>query len=88
MSFIKNTFANQSAIGASIQMDPTKPVASTDGSYGGYWAWLQNSGDPVTQATTNPRSYLGLNDDMSNVNRIYGNLQLDYKMHFLPDLHR
>ena len=86
-SFIKNTFANRSAIGASIQMDPTKPVNSSDGSYGGYWAWLQTGGDPVTMATTNPMSFLKLNNDKSDVNSVYGNLLLDYKLHFLPDLH-
>jgi TonB-dependent starch-binding outer membrane protein SusC len=86
-SFIKNTFANRGAIGSSIQMDPTKPVASTDGVFGGYWAWSQNNGDPVTQGTTNPMSFINLTDDKSNVDRIYGNLQLDYKLHFLPDLH-
>lgn len=86
-SFIKNTFADWGAIGAAIQMDPTKPVHNTDGSNGGYWTWLQNNGDPVTQATTNPVSFLKLTDNISNVNRIYGNVQIDYKMHFLPDLH-
>ncbi|MBC8319999.1 MAG: TonB-dependent receptor [Bacteroidetes bacterium] len=86
-SFINNTFANRGAIGSSIQMDPTKPVKSSDGSAGGYWAWLQNNGDPVTQGTTNPMSFINLTDDVSNVNRVYGNLQLDYKLHFLPDLH-
>ena len=86
-SFINNTFANRSAIGSSIQMDPTKPVNSDDGAFGGYWAWSQNNGDPVVQGTTNPMSYIKLTDDQSNVNRFYGNLQLDYKLHFLPDLH-
>lgn len=86
-SFINNSFANRGAINSSLQMDPTKPVASADGSYGGYWAWRQNSGDPVTQGTTNPMSYLMLTDDQSSVNRVYGNLQLDYMFHFLPDLH-
>ncbi len=86
-SFINNTFANRSAIGSSIQMDPTKPVKSQNGEFGGYWAWSQSSGDPVTQGTTNPMSYIKLTDDKSNVNRVYGNLQLDYKLHFLPNLH-
>ncbi len=85
-AFIKNRFANRGAINAALQMDPTKPVNNTDGAYGGYWAWLQNSGDPVTQATSNPVAQLQLRDDQSNANRIYGNVQLDYKMHFLPEL--
>ena len=86
-SFINNTFANQGAIGAAIRMDPTKPVHNTDGTYGGYWAWTQSSGDPVALGSTNPMSLINLTDDKSNVNRVYGNLQLDYSMHFLPELH-
>jgi TonB-linked SusC/RagA family outer membrane protein len=85
-AFIKHTFANQGAIGAALQMDPTKPVNSTDGSYGGYWAWLDNNGNPLTQSTSNPMSLLNLTDDKSDANRVYGNLQLDYKFHFFPDL--
>jgi len=86
-SFINNTFANRGAIGSSLQMDPTKPVNNTDGAFGGYWAWTQTSGDPVALGTTNPMSFINLTDDKSNVNRVYGNLQLDYKLPFLPDLH-
>jgi len=85
-AFIKHTFANQGAIGAALQMDPTKPVNSSDGSYGGYWAWLDNNGIPLTQSTSNPMSLLNLTDDKSDANRSYGNLQLDYKFHFLPEL--
>jgi iron complex outermembrane receptor protein len=85
-AFIKHTFANEGAIGAALQMDPTKPVNSLDGSYGGYWAWLDNKGIPLTQPTSNPMSQLYLTDDKSDANRVYGNLQLDYKFHFLPEL--
>ncbi|MBC8488987.1 MAG: TonB-dependent receptor [Bacteroidetes bacterium] len=85
-AFIKNTFANRGAIGAATQMDPTKPVNSLDGSYGGYWAWLDANEIPLTQPTSNPMSQLNLTDDKSDANRSYGNLQLDYKLHFLPEL--
>ena len=85
-AFIKHKFANESAIGSALQMDPTKPVNSADGSYGGYWAWLDNNGIPLTQPTTNPMSYINLTDDNSDANRSFGNLQLDYKFHFLPEL--
>ena len=84
---IKNRFANRGAIGAAMQFDPTKPVMSENSeAYGGYWEWLQDSGDPVTQATKNPVGLLNLRDDISDVNRFLGNAQLDYKFHFLPDL--
>ncbi len=86
-SFIKNTFANQSAIGAAVQMDPTKPVNNTDGKYGGYYAWPGSDGiNPSTQATDNPVALLMQNDDQSNANRFFGNFQADYKFHFLPEL--
>ncbi len=86
-SFIKNTFANQGAIGAAVQMDPTKPVHNTDGKYGGYYAWPGSDGiNPSTQATDNPVALLMQNDDKSNANRIFGNFQADYKFHFLPEL--
>ncbi len=85
-AFIKHTFAEDDAIGAALQMDPTKPVNSLDGSYGGYWAWLGSTGVPLTQPTKNPMSFLNLTDDKSDANRSYGNLQLDYKFHFLPEL--
>ncbi|MCX6235625.1 MAG: SusC/RagA family TonB-linked outer membrane protein [Bacteroidetes bacterium] len=101
--FIKNKFADQGAIGAAVQYDPTKPVKSdsvytvhytdvnnnpdsltTD--YGGYYAWTQPNGAPVSQGSSNPVALLNLRDDKSDVKRIIGNIQLDYKLHFLPDL--
>ena len=86
-AFIKHTFANEGAIGAANQMDPTKPIYNDTGEYGGYWAWLNPStGEPLTQPTSNPVSQLNLRDDQSNANRVYGNVQLDYKFHFLPEL--
>lgn len=83
---VDNRFADRGAIGGAIQFDPTKPILSGDTAYGGYYAWLQNSGNPVTQATTNPVALLNLREDLSNVDRFIGNAQIDYKMHFLPEL--
>jgi iron complex outermembrane receptor protein len=82
-SFIKNQFADQGAIGAAVQMDPTKPVKTDDGQY---FYWLNNSGEASTQSTDNPVAMLEQREDKSNANRIFGNVALDYKMHFLPDL--
>ena len=81
-----NHFADNGAIGAAIAFDPTKPVNATN-NFGNYWAWLQPGGlVPVTQATSNPVALLKLRDDNAMVNRFLGNLQLDYKLHFLPDM--
>jgi TonB-dependent starch-binding outer membrane protein SusC len=84
--FIKNHFADQGAIGAALQFDPTKPVMSGDTAYGGYTAWLQADGKPVGQATSNPVALLYMRSDNSEVNRSLGNVQFDYKFHFIPEL--
>lgn len=81
-----NVFANEGAIGAAVSFDPTQPVNNTTGKNGGYWEWLQ-SGTTVDLATRNPLGLLEQRDNTSKVNRVIGNVQLDYKMHFLPDLH-
>ena len=82
----KNRFADQGAIAAAINFDPTKPVHANN-LFGGYWAWLQ-PGDtiPVNQAPANPVATLEMRDDRSHVNRFLGNAQVDYKLHFFPDL--
>lgn len=86
-TFIKNRFANTDAIGAAIQMDPTKPIYNNKGEWGGYYAWLGNGGGLNSMSTSNPIALLQQKTDESNANRIYGNFQADYKLHFLPELH-
>jgi iron complex outermembrane receptor protein len=86
-STIKNRFANQGAIGAAVAFDPTQPIFSGKESYGGYFEWVNADGKPNTIATRNPLGLLNLTDDKSTVNRSIGNMQLDYKFHFLPELH-
>ena len=81
-------FGNGEAIGAAIRMDPTQPVkASGFDAFNGYYTWLSgNSQLPNTLATYNPVALLYGRDDSGNVLRSIGNVQLDYKFHFLPDL--
>ncbi len=82
-SVIDTRFANQGAIGAAVQFDPTKPVYNEDGSY---YKWLDADSNLVDQATSNPMALLNLTNDISTVKRFTGNIQLDYKFHFLPEL--
>jgi iron complex outermembrane receptor protein len=82
----KNTFANQDAINAAVIFDPTQPVRNGS-RYGGYFEWLDpSSGLPITLATRNPVALIELKSDKSTVKRSIGNVQFDYKFHFLPDL--
>jgi len=81
----ENQFADGGAIGSAVAFDPTQPV--NGGKYGGYYEWLQANGLPIDLSTRNPVALLKLRDNTSRVRRLIGNVQLDYKFHFLPDLH-
>jgi iron complex outermembrane receptor protein len=85
--YIKNRFADRGAIGAATAMDPSQPVYDANSQFGGYWSWLGNDGNLLKVATKNPVAMLMMNHDNSNVYQIIANAQLDYKVHFLPDLH-
>lgn len=83
----KNRFADEGAIGAAVSMDPTKYVRNNNPKNGGFYEWLQANGNPIDLAVRNPVALLEQRDNRSRVNRIVGNVQLDYKLHFFPDLH-
>lgn len=75
-------------VGNSVSFDPTKPVYNPNNSkFGGYWEWLQADKNPIDLAGRNPLALIEQRDNTSDVNRFIGNIQLDYKLHFLPDLH-
>lgn len=84
--FTDSRFANEGAVGSALTMDPTHPVKDAT-SANGYFYWRNNEGNPIKLATSNPLAQLELTEDLANVWRSVGNLQLDYKLHFLPDLH-
>lgn len=83
-----NRFADQGAVGAAAAFDPTQSVRTKSSQWGGYYEWLQPSTtSPIDLATRNPLALLELRRNTSHANRIIGNVQLDYKLHFFPDLH-
>ncbi|MEO5892495.1 MAG: TonB-dependent receptor [Ferruginibacter sp.] len=84
-------FANGNAISSAVYFDPTQPVRANT-PFGGYYEWY--AVDAGTGSVTlnklaprNPVALLNLFHNTSIVKRSYGNAQLDYKFHFLPDLH-
>ena len=85
-SHTTNRFADEGAIGSAVSFDPTQPVYSGN-KYGGYYEWLQADGKPIDLATRNPLALLNLRHNNSAVDRVIGNVQVDYKLHFFPDLH-
>ena len=82
-------FANQAAIGAAVSFDPTQPVRTKSSRYGGYYEWLDSTTATglTNLAGRNPLGLLEQHFDKSKPERSIGNLQVDYKFHFLPDLH-
>jgi TonB-linked SusC/RagA family outer membrane protein len=69
-----------------VAFDPTKPVYVPGSPFGGYFEWVDAEGNPNTRAPRNPVGLLEQTNNTSQVLRSIGNLQLDYRFHFLPEL--
>lgn len=82
----QNRFANTSAIWGAATYNPTIPVRTSDAAFGGYNEAIDNTGTPVTAAVLNPVGLLNQYNSSSDVTRLIGNFDVDYKMHFLPKL--
>lgn len=85
-SMNNNRFANTGAIWAASTFNPTLPVYSGNNNFGGYNEAIDNTGLPVNAAVRNPLGMIEQNDATSQVRRFVGNADVDYKMHFLPEL--
>ena len=82
----KNRYADEGAIRNAITFDPTQSVTNTTGMNGGYFEWYDASGNPIFLATDNPVASLRQTKNTDKSYRYLGNIQLDYKFHFLPEL--
>ncbi|PIE48082.1 MAG: SusC/RagA family TonB-linked outer membrane protein [Flavobacteriales bacterium] len=81
---INNRFADNGAIGNAVRFDPTQPVYDANGDF---FTWIDpNTNAQYNLAPTNPVALLQLKNDKSDVKRFIGNIKMDYKLHFLPDL--
>jgi len=85
-SINNNRFANTGAIWAASTFNPTLPVYSGSREYGGYWEAIDSDGKPVNAGVRNPRGMIDQYKSTSKVQRFIGNVDVDYKMHFLPEL--
>ena len=87
-SMSQSKFANEGAIGAAVNFDPTQDIYSGNRAHGSYWEWLDPSSSNGLKSLSpkNPLGILMQRDDKSNVTRHIANLVVDYKFHFLPDL--
>jgi len=91
-SFEKNRFASGQAANA-LTFDPTQPVYDPNSPFGGFFQYynLNNDGvinenDLISLAPFNPVAELIQRKSVSDVQRFYGNVKVDYNFKFLPEL--
>lgn len=80
-----NRFAPSGAIWNAATFNPTQPVYSGSDEFGGYTE-IVSGGVPNPDAVNNPLGLLEQTEARSTVYRVVGNAEMDYRMHFLPDL--
>ena len=96
-AYTKTNPGGQGAIGAAINMDPTRPVRSDDEMYknwGGYWQWANPTSvyDPTfpyarnNDAPSNPVELVDNYTFEKSSNILLGNFEVDYKIHGLEDI--
>lgn len=82
-SLINSNYSNRGAIGSAIRFDPTQSVKNADGTY---FQWFL-PGNQINQlAGRNPLSLIEQQNNYGTSYRSIGNVQFDYKLHFLPEL--
>ncbi len=90
-SFLNN-YSNRDAIGAAVVFDPTQAIF--DSTYGyDYFQWLNFADIPASgipnqsvNASRNPLSLINQKENKGSQTRSIGNVQVDYKLHFLEEL--
>ena len=82
----RNSFYNSSAIWAAATYNPTIPVYMDDQTFGGYNEAVDSNGKPTNAAVRNPKGLVEQYDAKSTVTRLITSLDVDYKLHWLPDL--
>ncbi|KAB1158598.1 SusC/RagA family TonB-linked outer membrane protein [Tenacibaculum aiptasiae] len=83
-NFEDSRFGDAGQIGAALRYDPTQPVYDASSPFGGFYQ--HRNGNLVLNGTQNPVAALLLANSRGKVFRHFGNLNLDYKLHFFPDL--
>ncbi|HLF51631.1 TonB-dependent receptor [Flavobacterium sp.] len=85
----KNAIDDGGALGGAVSMDPTKPVFDTslNNKFGGYYQYTTQNGDrDLIDGAANPLALLEQRIRPERTLRFLGNVELDYKMHFLPEM--
>ncbi len=86
----KNNVDASGAIFGAVNMDPTKPIYDNSATniFGGYYQETALNGNRnIIQGSYNPLAALNQRYRPESVDKLLGNVEFDYKTHFLPDLH-
>ncbi len=83
----KNRYAQSGlAIYNATVGDPTRPVYSGNDAFGGYSEILSNGMPSTVSGTYNPLGLVEQYDSRESMSRVIANIDIDYRMHFLPEL--
>ncbi|GGB85700.1 SusC/RagA family TonB-linked outer membrane protein [Flavobacterium suaedae] len=84
----KNAIDEGGVLAGALNMDPTKPVYTTadTNNFGGYYQNTTDADPLDLDGQYNPVNLLNERRRPEKVNKLIGNIQFDYKMHFLPEL--
>ena len=85
----KNAIDGDGALGGSLTIDPTKPIYDSNSIFNGFYNQIGSGGSNAPNALTgalNPLALLKQRARPEKVSRFLGNLKLDYKLHFFPDI--
>ena len=82
-------YAPDGLVSNALSFNPTQPIYSGNSRYGGYYQYLQDNTFTGLRngAPNNPVGLLNQNTHTAVSQRSIGNALVDYKFHFLPDLH-
>lgn len=87
----KNRFA-AGVEGSALSFDPTQPVYDATSQFGGFFEYRNTTKNTLTvdaltqNVARNPVAELLQTNDSGRNNRLFGNFEMDYKLHFLPEL--
>lgn len=81
-----NDFADEGAISAAVNFDPTQPVYDAASPYGGFFEFRNANDEALQQATRNPLALLLQRDAEGETKRIITNFNIDYRLPLIDDL--
>jgi len=83
-AFVNERYADAGQINAALRYDPTQPVYDASSPFDGFYQHTVNG--VVQNGTQNPVASLLQNENRNSRFRQFGNLKIDYKLHFLPEI--